>query len=103
MILVSNLHVLGVFSSVVLVAAFLIASFSYIGGSDEEKEMFRPVLKVLSFITVFALILAVAFPSMAQMRESFIMTELAKIGTAENAKIVAERIETLIKLFAEKK
>jgi len=88
-----------------IILGLVILLFSAIFIMEEDA---RPhILKVKPSVWIFGWLLAVSLcifiPSMSQLREAYLLDLFAKTGTAENAKIVAERVENLIKMFAEGK
>lgn len=74
-----------------------------IGFATIDAEKPRLIIQRWCWIPLLAAGALTFIPGPSQLREAFILTEFSKVGTADNAKIVAARIETLIKLFAEKK
>ena len=76
-----------------------------IGGpdmSDPEKEALNKTIIKLSIPFGFCVLISVLVPSSEQLRNAYVMTEAAKLATAENGKLAAEeilkRIDKLIEI-----
>lgn len=102
LVLADNLRVFAALSFVGYLSwtVFLIAAHSQ---DPEPDGFFAAVRKQLLLPIVLSSTILCLVPSSEKLRDAYILTEMSKVGTVENAKAFVERVEALIKLFAEKK
>lgn len=103
---INGIHNLSFFVSLMLGFVVLLGAIVLTIHSHECGPVFRKGVIRAGCVFLFFGVLSALCPSATQLRDAYIMTEVAKVATADNAKATAEvllqRIDKLLELQKDK-